>query len=239
MIDTVYNQNKIPYFITYCALTILKSSIKKETQFDVLSCNPKNEIKKNFIPTMFILGDSDELVKFSRFKKMFDKCPAEKKKFRLEKDCMHADPRSESCYLNVFEFFGADVSNRMKLLENQKNETFKQSQKTMENLDEKKKKPNRELGRVKKVKVKIKKLNFIDSVMEDTKIFDENDKNINSKAKKNFSNSQSQNLSNFPLKKFISQDMISNYRKQKSVKGLVSCHIIPSSYRKSKTNVSK
>ena len=102
--------------MSYVALSILKSSIKSETGCDVLSCNPKSEIERNWVPTMFILGDSDELVKYSRFKKMFDLCPAEKKRFRLEPDCMHPDPRSESCYLNVFVFLGGDVENRMQEL---------------------------------------------------------------------------------------------------------------------------
>jgi hypothetical protein len=58
---------------------------------------------------MFILGDSDELVRFSLFKDMFDSCPADRKKFQLEPDCRHADPRSEKCIRNAFEFLGENI----------------------------------------------------------------------------------------------------------------------------------
>lgn len=55
---------------------------------------------------MFILGDSDELVRFSLFKNMFDSCPADRKKLQLEENSKHACPRSEKCVRNAFEFLG-------------------------------------------------------------------------------------------------------------------------------------
>lgn len=58
---------------------------------------------------MFILGDSDQLVRFSLFKHMFDSCPADRKKLQLEEDAGHACARSEKCVRNAFEFLGGQV----------------------------------------------------------------------------------------------------------------------------------
>lgn len=88
---------------------MIRSSLQKKTGFDVLSCNPSQQMLNIQIPCMFILGDSDELVRFSLFKDMFDSCPADRKKFQLEEDCRHADPRSEKCIRNVFEFLGEQL----------------------------------------------------------------------------------------------------------------------------------
>lgn len=58
---------------------------------------------------MFVLGDSDELVRFSLFKNMFDSCPADRKKLQLDPEAAHATPRSEKCIRNAFEFLGAEL----------------------------------------------------------------------------------------------------------------------------------
>ena len=95
--------------MSYVVLSMLRKSLKDMTDYDVLSVNPGEAIKNVTLPCMFILGDSDELVKFSRFKEMFDNCSSEKKIFRIEEDCGHPDPRSDECITKILEFMGVTI----------------------------------------------------------------------------------------------------------------------------------
>lgn len=105
-LDVLSNKVSVPYFASWIALSMIKGSLKEKTGFDVLSISPLEACKTITIPIVFILGDSDEMVGYQRFKEMFDLCPSDKKKFILEIDCEHPDPRSIECISQTFEFFG-------------------------------------------------------------------------------------------------------------------------------------
>jgi hypothetical protein len=101
----------VPYFVTSLTLKLIRKSLEQKTGYDVLSCDPSKKIVNIRIPCMFILGDSDELVRYSLFKDMFDSCPSDRKKLQIEQNADHANPRTNKCIRNCFEFLGEKFEN--------------------------------------------------------------------------------------------------------------------------------
>jgi hypothetical protein len=84
---------------------------------------------------MFILGDSDELVRYSLFKDMFDNCPSDRRKLLIEPDCKHADSRSEKTIRNIFEFMGEKIGDQdINIFDSTWEKTFHVGDKTKELL---------------------------------------------------------------------------------------------------------
>lgn len=58
---------------------------------------------------MFIIGEEDDMVKYTRFQKMFDECGSDRKKLRIEPGAGHPDSRTEETLVQAFAFMGMDI----------------------------------------------------------------------------------------------------------------------------------
>ena len=102
------NKSKIPGFVSYCALSLIRSSLKKKCGYDVLSSSPINAISSIKTPSIFIIGENDDMVLYKKFLKMFEKCNSHKKKLIVEIDAGHPDSRTEECIDQIMDFLNVD-----------------------------------------------------------------------------------------------------------------------------------
>ena len=84
---------------------ITRGSLESKCGHDVLACSPMKAMKWIKTPTIFIIGDKDELVNFDDFGKMYENCFAYPKQMIVEPGSGHPDPRSEEAMEKVFNFF--------------------------------------------------------------------------------------------------------------------------------------
>ena len=106
--DMLKSKSGIPKFVSYCALTLIKGSLKKKCGYDVLSSSPIDAVSAIKTPSLFIIGDKDDMVLYKKFLKMFEKCKADKKKLIVEIDAGHPDCRTEECIDQIMDFLGVD-----------------------------------------------------------------------------------------------------------------------------------
>jgi hypothetical protein len=99
----------VPKFLTYLVLQMMGGSLKDKCKFDVLSIKPIDKIDTLQVPTMFILGEKDDMVLKERFQKMFENCKANRKRILIERDAGHPDGRSENCIEHAFDFMGVNI----------------------------------------------------------------------------------------------------------------------------------
>lgn len=100
----------IPKFLTYIVLQMMSGSLKDKCKYDVLSIKPVDKIGSHRVPTMFILGEKDDMVLKERFQKMFENCKSNRKRILIEKDMGHPDARTENCIEHAFNFMGVNIT---------------------------------------------------------------------------------------------------------------------------------
>lgn len=98
------NKSRIPNFMSYLALNLVRGSLHKKCGHDVLSCTPQEAIKWIKTPSIFVIGAKDELVNVEEFQKMFKKCGAASKKIIIESEAGHPDSRAEETIEEAFKF---------------------------------------------------------------------------------------------------------------------------------------
>ena len=103
------NKSGIPKFVSYCALSVIKGSLKKKCGYDVLSSSPIDAISAIQTPSLFIIGDQDDMVLYKKFLKMFEKCKANKKKLIVEINAGHPDCRTEECIDQIMDFLDVET----------------------------------------------------------------------------------------------------------------------------------
>lgn len=104
----IKSRSKIPKFVTYCALNLARGSLRRKCGYDVLSSSPEEAVRAIRTPSLFIIGEKDDMVLYRKFLKMFEKCRADKKKLIVELDAGHPSPRTEECIDQVLDFIKAD-----------------------------------------------------------------------------------------------------------------------------------
>jgi hypothetical protein len=102
------SKSKIPKIVSYCALSLIKGSLRRKCGHDVLSCAPIDHVKNIKTPSLFVIGDKDDMVLYKKFLKMFDKCNATQKKLVVQIDGEHPSTRSEECIDQIFDFMNAE-----------------------------------------------------------------------------------------------------------------------------------
>lgn len=104
----IKSRSKVPKFISYCALNLVRNSLRRKCGYDVLSCSPIEAIESVRTPSLFIIGEKDDMVLYKKFLKMFEKCKSNKKKLIVELNAGHPDSRTEECIDQVLDFINAD-----------------------------------------------------------------------------------------------------------------------------------
>ena len=105
----IKSRSKVPKFVTYCGLNLIRGSLRRKCGYDVLSCSPIDLIDSIRTPSLFIIGEKDDMVLYRKFLKMFEKSRADKKKLIVQIDAGHPDARTEECIDQVLDFINADM----------------------------------------------------------------------------------------------------------------------------------
>lgn len=105
----IKSRSRVPKFVTYCALNLVRGGLRRKCGYDVLSCSPIDAIESVQTPSLFIIGEKDDMVLYKKFLKLFEKCKSNKKKLIVELNAGHPDSRTEECIDQVLDFINADV----------------------------------------------------------------------------------------------------------------------------------
>ncbi len=106
MIKGIMMKRSYSKVLTSLALFPVGKSIKSATGFDSLSNNcPLKKVSIIKIPAIFMIGDTDDMINQDSFRDMFNRYPADEKKFRILVGTAHSDCREEIDINFVIKYF--------------------------------------------------------------------------------------------------------------------------------------
>ena len=90
-------------FLTKPLISILRRSIRKRANFDILKANPLKAVSSSFIPALFGHGKEDDFVAFKHSERLYEAYAGDKNLISF--DGGHNSPRPDFFHTSVLIFF--------------------------------------------------------------------------------------------------------------------------------------